>query len=81
MKAMIKKCALIDTWRNLNPGKNFIRKRKNPFIAGRLDYIFRNEMINKISMCKINPFYRSDHCAVDIIFYNRKSKGVLENER
>ena len=77
--SMFHKCALIDTWRNFDAGeKEFTwKQRNNPFIARRLDYIIINEiMLNKISMCKINPFHRSDHYAVDIMFsFSTIAKG------
>ena len=70
-------CDLHDTWRLFHPeDKEYTWRKKNPFIARRLDYILTNSMLfDKTIECDIHSVASTDHrsCSVLITF--------AENER
>ena len=65
----VEACELSDVWRSHHPGvKSFTWKRRNPFVARRLDYVFTSHgLLPNVSECKIVVYPKSDHDGVEFV--------------
>ena len=69
-KSYFDETMMIDTWRAQNPDVfqfTYFKRKPNEIFA-RLDYIFVNyALMAHIEKVNINPAYKTDHCAVNIV--------------